>query len=144
MKVRFYKNIKTMSGRDKPANLVFLSMKNHSVCVVREYVKPRNTEHNHVMGARMKVVASLWKHISIDFIRDLKVYAASYNSQHLAEDKLPLFAYQVFSMAVLKTAIPLSNISVLAATFGDTLTEWIDAGFLPKITTSYSFSASVE
>ena len=144
MKVRFYKNIKTMSGRDKQSNQVFQSMKNHNICVVREYVKQRITEHNHVMGARMKVAANLWKNITIDFIKDLKVYAAGFNAQHLSDEKLPLHAYQIFVMALMKSTAPIANTTVLAATYGDTLAEWIDAGFLVKINTNYHFTASVE
>jgi len=144
MKVTFYKNIKTLSGKDKPGNMVFQSAKNHSVCIVRNYIKPRLTENNHYMGIKMTAAASLWKSVSLRFISDLKVYANAYNNQHLAERNLPLYAYNIFIMGIMKNHSPITSIPSLITDLGETLQEWIDNGFLKKVNTSHTFTATIE
>ena len=143
MKVTFYKNIKTMSGRCTQGNMVFMSAKNHSVCVARNYVKPRLTENNELMGLKMKAAANIWKSISVGFINDLKTYANAYNHQHLDERTLYISAYNVYIMAVMKYSIPIPSISALVTAFGATLEDWIGNGYLKRVNTTATFSANV-
>ena len=143
MKVTFYKNIKTMSGRCKQGSMVFISAKNHSVCLARNYVKPRYTENNELTGLKMKAAAFLWKSVSIGFIQDLKTYAAAYNHQHLDERTLYISAYNVFIMAVMKCSTPFASIAALVTAYGSTLEDWMVGGFLKRVNTTATFTETV-
>jgi len=133
MKATFRLGIRSLSGAAREEGVVFMSFRNGNVTVVRTFVYPRFTTHNQVMAARMKVAASLWRHISVGFREGLEDYAHAYNIERRSRFRLLLHPYNFFTRAVMRTAIPISNISVLAATFGENLEEWIEAGFLEPV-----------
>ena len=144
MKATFFKNIKTLSGKDVPGNMVFGAYKNKEICIVRNYVKPRLTEQNELKGLKMKAAAGLWKSISVNFMRDLGRYANAFNSQHLVPPKLPLSAFNVFFMAVLKHPTPIASILDLVTVMGENLDQWVTSGNLRKVSVSQPFTATVQ
>lgn len=143
MKVTFYKNIKTMSGKCPNGNMVFGSYKNHTVCIVRNFVYPTLTENNELAGLKMKAAAQMWKNLSLDFILDLKRYATAFNHQHLDDRTLPLTAYNIFIMGICKYQEPITDINMISSLLGLDLNSWITNGYLKKVAVSTPFNATV-
>jgi len=143
MRATFFKNIKTLSGKCPVGNMVFNSVKNHAICIVRNFVKPRLTENNELAGEKMRAAAILWKLIPLDFVKDLKRYAGAFNAQLLNESTLYLSAYNIFNMAVLKHPLPFISLSELTSVLGNNLEEWIDFGFLPRVKVTQPFTEAV-
>ena len=143
MKVTFYNNIKTMSGYCKAGNMVFMSVKNDTLCYVRKYTYPTITTHNNNAGNKLKAAAKLWKNLPIDFVADLKRYTAAYNSQLLPIGKGKLSAYNIFVKAVCKLDTPMTSVSALSGIIGSTIEEWIDMDILNRVQVKTPFEADI-
>lgn len=143
MKITFFKNIKTMSGKCTNGNMVFGAYKNANICIARNYVYPVLTAQNELQAEKMQSGSILWKNISLDFIKDLVEYARLYNYQHQDSKKLNVTAYNIFMKVVLGLSTPLSNKEELMSVTGSTLNQWINAGFLPRVGSNREFIANM-
>ena len=143
MRATFYRNIKTLSGKDIPGNMVFNSYKDDTICIVRRYVYPTLTDNNELAGAKVRAAAALWKLAHANFVRDLGVYARAYNSQILNSKSLYLSAYNVFMMGVLKHPAPITTIAQLKTQIGESVDDWISMYSLPKVNLSVALTANI-
>jgi len=136
MIVVFDGHIKTLSGKNYDKTLVYCSCDNDTKCVVRRYVRPRITAHNHLIGAKLKNAGALYRNLPSAFIEALRVYARLYNEQLLPAKKLPLSGYNVFVKAVCKGKVRLSDLesmSRIVRLYGKTVESWIAHGLLDRV-----------
>jgi len=139
MRITFFKNIKTMSGKCSLGNMVFGAFKNSNICIARNYVYPTLTEQNEIQGEKMRAGVAIWKTLSADFIKDLVDYAHLYNFQKHDPNKLNLTGYNIFMKVVLGLSQTISNKEELGSAVGDTLSLWISGEHLPAVATTKSF-----
>jgi hypothetical protein len=146
MRVTFYKNIKTKSGKCANGKEVFMSMKNDEICISRTYTYPLLTDHNHLIGSKMVAASRLYSQMNSAFLADLANYTKAFNAQRLPAKKLPLNVRNIFIKAVCKHPTPIASVDGsegLVATLGENLSSWISAGFLPSVSGNHDFSADV-
>jgi hypothetical protein len=96
------------------------------------------------MGGKMRAAAILWNDISVGFKADCLVYARAYNNQHLGEKKLNLDGYNIYIMGMLKHFTIITSITTIKNSLGSTIQEWINGGYLKRISTDYKFEATVD
>jgi len=140
MRVTFRKNIKTMSGKCNDGQMVFMSMKNDTICIARNYVYPLLNENHRYKGTLMKAAAALWPSVSDGFKQDLQRYANAYNSRYLPKNKLRIGKYNAYIMALFTYGQPISNMSALVSALGNNLSTWITRGFLKNVEVSSPFN----
>ena len=146
MRVTFYNDIKTKSGKSKASKTVFMSVKNDSICFQRTYVRPRITDQNRAQGAKMKAAMLLWTMVHSAFRHDLFTYANAYNTQRLPDRKRPINALNVYLMAVLKHSSPftvVSGVNGIVSVMGPTVSEWMESGFLPNVSNANFLDADI-
>jgi hypothetical protein len=78
-------------------------------------------------------MSKLWKILPQPFKEDCHLYAQAYNKNCLQNDKAPINARHVFTMAVCKHSQPIYSLEQLTNTIGNSITDWIARGFLKKI-----------
>jgi len=144
MRITFAKNIKTMSGKCKNGNMVFMSMKNDTICIGRNFTYPLITQHHKSTGSKLKAAASLWKLLPNPFKEDLEKYAKAFNLIHLHEKKLKVSPFNVFIMGVCKADRPLESISEITDELGSTLNNWIQNKYLKNVSTETPFTATID
>jgi len=140
MKIKFYRNIRTMSGLDKQANMVFSSYKNDQICIARNYVYPTLTDNNALFGQKIKAAANLFKTLSVEFIGDLVKYAHCYNYQHRKVDEMNLTGYNIYMKVIMSLSNVISDKEELGNSVGVTVAEWINNNKLPAVVTSESLN----
>ena len=142
MRVTFYRNIKTRSGKCANGKEVFASLKNDTICVSRVFTYPKLNENHVLTGQKIKACAKLWKEIHPDFKDDLVKYAKGFNANLLKAKKLPIYAYNVFIKALCKHNKPFDSLDGLDGVkdiMGEGINDWITDGWLPSISNiSYS------
>jgi len=139
MRITFFKNIKTMSGKCSIGNMVFGAFKNASICIARNYVYPTLTEQNEIQAEKMRAGVTVWKTLSTEFIKDLVEYAHLYNFQKHDPNKLNLTAYNLYMKVVLGLAATISDKEDLGSVVGNTVAMWIENKFLPVVVSSKTF-----
>ncbi|MCK9329183.1 MAG: hypothetical protein PHY08_06685 [Candidatus Cloacimonetes bacterium] len=140
MKVTFFRNIKTLSGKCNLGQMVFGAFKNATICIARNYVYPKLTEQNEIQAEKMRAAVNVWSILSENFVKDLTDYAHLYNFQHHEPDKLNLSAYNIFLKVVLGLQTPIASKEQLSSTLGDSVNDWISASHLPSVATNKSFN----
>jgi len=141
MKITLDWPLRTLSGKDLQKGVVYQSCRDDTLCIMRRYVRPRITEHNHYTGAKFKSAILLYKVINPEFMRDLIRYTDAFNNQLLPEKKLPLNQYNTFLKALLNKKVRLSdldNFRGFAGIFGNTIEAWIANGLLPKVRAKFA------
>ena len=136
MRATFYRNIKTLSGKDRPADMVFQSFKDDSICIVRRYKYPTLNAHHANIGKKLAEAVKLWKIVDSGFLSDVGIYTRAYNSQVLAHSSLKLSPLNIFLMGVLKNPQTFTNLDAIADTLGLTIGSWIAGGSLPNVQVS--------
>jgi len=141
MIVTFEWPLKTLSGKDLQKGVVYQSCRDDTLCIMRRYVRPRITEHNHYTGAKFRGAILLYKAMNPEFLRDLKRYTDAFNNQLLPEKKLPLNQYNTFLKALLNKKVRLNDLDSFqgfADLFGNTIEAWIASGLLPKVRAKFA------
>jgi len=141
MKITLEWPLKTLSGKDLAKGVVYLSCKNGSQCIMRRYVKPRTTAHNHLYGSKFSRACMLYKEINPEFVNELRRYADAYGKQLCAEKKLPPNQYNIFKKALINGKVGLADLDSLegfVGIFGNTIEEWIAHGLLPKVKAKFA------
>jgi hypothetical protein len=118
-----------------------MAMKNGTICIVRNYVRPRITDHNVLVGNKLKAANRLFKQIHSDFLADLVAYKNAYNSQLLPENKLPISAQNIFIKAVCShhEVIPtLSGPGSVSDILGGNISDWIASESLPSLKANFT------
>jgi len=134
MKVIFEWPIKAMSGKSSDGKSVFCIL--GDICYKRRYTKPLITAHNNEYGAKFKRIGQLYKDVPETFKESLRIYANEYNKQLKPDNKGPLHLYHIFTKALCKGKVSLSDlesIDKIIAKFGGTIEEWIQHGLLDKV-----------
>jgi len=143
MRITFDKNIRTMSGKCKNGNMVFMSMKNDTICIGRTYVYPKLNDQHEAAGGKLKAATQIWKTLPSPFKNELIAYAKAYNSQVLSARKLPVSAFNVFIMAVCKQEEKMNSIEEISVALGNTIAEWITKGHLKAVSVINPFTATL-
>jgi len=146
MRVTFYRNIKTRSGKCSNGKEVFMSLKKDEVCVSRIFTYPRISDHNRQMGSKVTNYSKMWTSVHDDFKKDLTTYANAYNSQRLKAKQLPISSYNVFMKGVMKYPTQLDDLSGtngISEKIGETVPEWITNGYLPSVSRTNFLLASI-
>jgi hypothetical protein len=143
MKINSFEDkIKSMSGKSKHGNHVFVTRKDGKTLLIKK-ANPPITEQNKLASSKFKAMSILWKLLPNHFKEDCKEYAHLYNLQHLPENKLTVNAYNIFTMAVCKHLKPINSIDELISILGNNLNEWINNGYLKKVKKSNEFSGCI-
>jgi hypothetical protein len=139
MKVKFIKGFSGLSG--KMDELVLCIEKKSGACWVRDYVKPRETEHNHEVGNATRNMGVFKSAVSSGYFNNLKDYADRYNLHTLGISKrLNSFTTLMKALYILKDAVP--EVDLLTITPEEvvaneyplrTVKEAIEYGLLPSI-----------
>ncbi|PKN73506.1 MAG: hypothetical protein CVU50_01975 [Candidatus Cloacimonetes bacterium HGW-Cloacimonetes-3] len=93
MKVRFKYGIRTYSGTLD--EMTFGSYLKGKLCIGREYVIPKLTANNTLMGAVCKNLAEVYGDCSTGYKADLKTYAGL-NAVNIPKGKLPPTSFAIF------------------------------------------------
>jgi len=128
--------IKTMSGKDIAAGVVYCSYKNDTICYTRKYVKPKTTPHNREYGAKLKKISLLYKIVPDAFKESLRIYANAYNKQLLPAKKGVVNAFNVFVKALCNHNVSLSDLDSLESVVslcGGTVNSWVEHGLLQMV-----------
>jgi hypothetical protein len=143
MKVTFKDKIRTITGKDKDEDLVYVAANKKRVAFMRRYKYPKISEYQHSAGNKVKAVGHLWHLLSEDFKNDLRRYTDAYNNQLLDNEKAPLKAYNVWTKALCKHTKPFEDLQGVSKTLGKTLNDWIEKGFLQRVNVNTEFKAKI-
>jgi hypothetical protein len=94
MKVKFKYGIATYSGTVD--EMVYGSYNDDKLCLGREFVYPRLTEQNALVGTVAANLKLLWATVSVGYKADLKKYAERNKSQNVPKTQLAPYAYGLF------------------------------------------------
>lgn len=98
MKVTFKYGIRTFSGTLD--EMTFGSYRDGNLCIGRDYVIPKLTDNNTLMGSVMKNLATIYGAISTGYKTDLKLYAtrraASIPTTQLAPNGFATFVKMMY------------------------------------------------
>jgi len=152
MKVKFRFGIRTYSGTAD--DMTYGSYKKGKVCIGREYVKPKYTGQNQLMGAIVKNLASVYHSTSVEYNTDLKTYVERARSYYMRTPKLQATAFSVFVQMLFAwydtdpEHIDLSTVTVDDIVTKDadvrTLKRAIEAGFIPLIPVYDDLTSDIE
>lgn len=98
MKVRFKYGIRTYSGTVD--EMTYGSYRKGRLCIGRQYVVPKRTEQNDVLGSSAKNLAEVWRAASDEFKADYKIYAGLYATYVSKANELPPNAYALYVKAM--------------------------------------------
>ncbi len=94
MKVIFKYGIRTYSGTID--EMVYGSFRDDKLCIGREYVYPRLTAQNTLIGSIAKNLSLLYAAASADYKDDLKVYSQRNGTENVPKTQLAPSAYALF------------------------------------------------
>jgi len=129
-------HIRTQSGTDREEGWTYYSLKEDTVCIKGRYVERRITGHNHICGSKIRRTNELFKSVSGDFVKELRLYAEAYNKQLLPEKKCYVNYYNVFVKALCNGSVSLwelESLGVFVRVYGNDIESWIANGLLPKV-----------
>lgn len=141
MKVKFKFGIETYSGTVD--SMVYGSYNDDKLCLGREYVYPRLTEQNALVGSVAENLSALWKEASVDYKDDLKDYARRNASANVPKSQLAPTCYALFIklMYAWQESDP-DHVDLLSVSSADiqttgnpvqTIKDCIDNGFLQTV-----------
>lgn len=148
MKWKMAPQYKYNTGREDE-RYVFYNEPQKNFTISREYVKPRLTANNTLMGTTTKNLASVYHNCEEGYIADLKTYANRYNTQYggtaseLEIKHISSFGVFMKMMWAWYDSDP-EHVDLSAVTVADivsldadvrTVARAIDAEFLPIVTT---------
>jgi hypothetical protein len=146
-KITFSNLIVARSGFSTDKNNIFVTLRNGTgdpLCthIRRVSQNRKTTAHNETFGERLRMVASLWKRLPVEFVGDMKRYAHAFNLRYRRDDH-PMSAYNIF-VKVLgeQDTLYYSTIS-LSNSLGNTLSDWIESGALPQVNLSRPLNAEL-
>ena len=142
MKVIFKYGISTYSGTID--QMVYGSYRDGKLCIGREYVYPRLTEYNELLGSIAKNLSTLYAAASVDYKADLKTYCQRNGSENVPKTKLPPTAYAIFIKLMYAwqksdpehvdlASLTESDIGTLGQGIVDTLKSAIDSDLLASV-----------
>jgi hypothetical protein len=146
MRVTFYRNIKTRSGKCNNGKEVFCSHKNDTICISKIFTYPRLNDNHRLQRQKVAAAAILWKEIHPDFIKDLQIYSNAFNSQLLKKKKLTISPFNVFMKALLKHNKPFTSIDGLGGVkdiLGEGINDWILDNWLPSVNNANFSNADI-
>jgi len=94
MKVKFKYGIRTYSGTVD--EMVYGSYRGGRLCIARQWVYPRLTDNNTLLGGIGKNLAALWAEVSADYKADLKTYSQRHGTENVPKTQLVPNAYSLF------------------------------------------------
>ena len=152
MKVKFKFGIETYSGTVD--SMTYGSYRDDKLCIGREYVYPRITANNTLMGANMSNLASVYHNVSVGYLTDLKTYALRNGSENVPKTQLIPTAFSLFIKMMYAwyesdpETVDLATVTVadIVALDADvkTITRAVEAGFLPAVSVSDDLTASIQ
>ena len=140
MKVRFKYGIATYSGLID--EMVYGSYRDHKLCIGRDYVYPRLTANNELLGSIGTNLAMLWGEASVGYKADLKAYGLLNGTENIPKTQLPPNSYALwiklmYAWADANPSVDLKSLTAedFGITGGDvsTVKNAIDNGFLDKV-----------
>jgi len=152
MKVLFRKNIRSYSGENE--DMVYEAFNRGWVCIGRDYVIPKLTANNTLMGAVCKNLASVFRNASPTYLQNFKDYAERNDSENVTKKEIAPNAYALFikmMYAWFKSDpehVDLSTVTVadIIALDADvqTVASAVTAGFLPSISNSADLTSGIQ
>ena len=142
MKVRFKYGIATYSGTID--EMVYGSYRDHKLCIGRDYVYPRLTANNTLMGSVGSNLAMLWGEASSAYKTDLKTYSQRNGTENIPKTQLPPTNYALWIKLLYawhedNPSVDLSTLTVedfeLGGASVSTVKNAIDNGYLDKVGT---------
>lgn len=152
MKVLFRKNIRSYSGENE--DMVYQSFNRGWVCIGRDFVIPKLTEHNASMGAIAKNLGVIFRHVSPTYAQDLDIYTSRNKTDNGKKKVISPYAYTLFTKMMFAWAksdpehVDLASITIADIVALDanvrTIKRAIDAGFLPLIRKYDDLTAGIQ
>jgi len=152
MKVIFKYGIKTYSGTID--DMVYGSFRKDELCIGRAYVYPTITADNHLKGAIMKNLASVYHNVSPTYLQNLKTYALRNGQENVPKTKLIPSCFSMFLVMMFAwfksdpEHVDLSTVTVadIVALDADvqTIASAVTAGFLPHISNSADLTSGIQ
>ncbi|MDD3144286.1 MAG: hypothetical protein PHG32_08835 [Candidatus Cloacimonetes bacterium] len=140
MKVKFKYAIRTYSGTID--EMVYGSYRDDKLCIGREYVYPRLTTNNALVGSVGSNLATLWANASAEYKADLKEYGLRNGSQNIPKTQLPPTNYALWIKLMYawhedNPSVDLSTLTVedfeLGGASVSTVKNAIDNGYLDPV-----------
>lgn len=140
MKVKFKYGIATYSG--KLDEMVYGSYRDGKLCIGREFVYPRLTENNAILGGVGVNLAILWATGSEAFKADMKTYAQRNGTENVPKTKLPPNSYalwirMIYAWAEDNPSVDLSTLNSedfdIAGSDVSSVKNAVDNDYLPKV-----------
>ncbi|MCL2064348.1 MAG: hypothetical protein FWG98_08255 [Candidatus Cloacimonetes bacterium] len=144
-RIRMFRDlVESKSGLSTQRELIFVTPGNKNFSYTRRLPRTRRkTDHQTLIGNKMKAASALWKSLSEGFKNDLKRYAQLYNVQQQSDDKQDIGQYNVWVMALCKHSSAIYDLDTLGSIYGNTLSAWISAGALKPVSSTVPFSAQL-
>ena len=152
MKVKFRFGIRTYSGTVD--EMTYENCKQGRLCLGREYVVPKYTGQNQLLGAIMKNLASVYHSTSVEYNADLKTYVTRARSYYMRTPKIQATAFSIFIQMLFAwydtdpEHIDLSTVTVDDIVTKDadvrTLKRAIEAGFIKLIPVYDDLTSDIE
>ena len=140
MKVVFKYGIATYSGLID--EMVYGSYRDDKLCIGRDYVYPRLTANNALVGSVGKNLAELWSNASAEYKADLKTYAQRNGMENVPKTQLPPTNYALWIKLMYAWADENPSVDLKTLTAEDfgitgsavsTVKNAIDNGYLDKV-----------
>ena len=144
MRVYFEDGEKARSGLNRNSNMVYKARRNKTITIMRRHFIPRMTEQRLLAGQKFKAVVALWKHVGVEFKKELNEYAKLYVKQILPQGKVELSGYNIFIKALCKLDLDLTSLATVTFDLGSTLDHWIGNNALPTLKNRPNFTAKVD
>jgi hypothetical protein len=146
-KISFNDNIEAKSGRGiLEKRLVFVTKKGKKFSYQRAYFIPRRVPCQEFASLKFKAAMQLWQTAKTNtgFISDLKDYTRYYNNDYSDELKSDLIAINLFIGAICRHSSVIANkLEDLAIALGENVNEWINNGYLKKVSVSNAWDNSL-
>jgi len=147
MKVKFKKNIDSYSGKDKEEGIVYSAHNNGTICIAKNYTKPKTTDEQVNFGNKMSVVRGLWVQVSDGYKADLKDYSHKYSMAD--QTKLGTACYSMFIKLMYAyekhSGISLFDMNIESLRDSDikTVKSALENGLLPDLEMKYSYKSVI-
>ena len=146
-KTTFSDMLMARSGLSSNGQYVFVTRKDGTGIPFKTHIRRApvalmTTEQNELFGERSRIISDLWNNINDDFKTDLRIYTLVFNIQH--RRKLhAVSSFNLFVKVLRSVDLPVFSLLGVSYLVGNSLHEWIENGFLPRVNVNISFNHEI-